>query len=111
MRRAALRSALSVKASAQQIVVLDVLTMATPKTKEIAAMLKNVSAEGKALLLLPESNETVELSTRNIPTAKTLRASYLNVRDILGADYVIMPVDALKVVESMLGSPVSVGVE
>jgi len=61
MRRAALRSALSVKASAEQIVVIDRLEMAAPKTKEIVRLLRSVSADsGKALFLLPERNEFVE---------------------------------------------------
>jgi len=114
MRRAALRSALSVKASAEQIVVIDRLEMAAPKTKEIVRLLRSVSADsGKALFLLPERNEFVERSVRNIETARTLRASYLNVRDLLGSDYVVMPLGALKVIESFLGSenPVSDGVE
>ncbi len=104
MRRAALRSALSVKAASQQIVVMDTLELATPKTKEIAGVLKKVSASGKALILLAERNETVERSVRNISTAKTLRAHYLNIRDLLGADYVVVPLAALKVIESILGA-------
>ncbi len=114
MRRAALRSALSVKAAAEQIVVIDQLEMAAPKTKEITRFLRSVSADsGKALFLLPERNEFVERSVRNIETARTLRAGYLNVRDLLGFDYVVMPLGALKVIESFLGSENSVsdGVE
>ncbi len=103
MRRAALRSALSVKAASQQIVVMDTLELATPKTKEITGLLKKVSASGKALILLAERNEIVERSVRNIATAKTLRAHYLNIRDLLGADYVVVPLAALKVIESILG--------
>ena len=114
MRRAALRSALSVKASSQQIVLLDNLTMESPKTKVLSGILKNVAADkGKALILLPERNEAVEHSVRNIAKVKTLRASYLNVRDLLGADYLIMPLGALEVIEAILGieARASVGVE
>lgn len=104
MRRAALRSALSVKATAQQIVVVDQLSMAAPKTKEFARVLQNLSAvDGKALILLPERNTSVELSVRNLPTARTLRAHYLNIRDLMSADYLIMPLGALEVIESILG--------
>ncbi len=104
MRRAALRSALSVKAAAQQIVVVDQLTMAAPKTKEFVRVLQNLSAvDGKALILLPERNAPVELSVRNLPTARTLRAHYLNIRDLMSADYLIMPLGALEVIESILG--------
>ncbi|MEA3396935.1 MAG: 50S ribosomal protein L4 [Chloroflexota bacterium] len=104
MRRAALRSALSVKASAAGIVVVDELRMPAPKTREMKQLLQNLSvAEGKVLLLLPERNESVELSARNLPKVRTLRAHYLNVRDLLGSDHIIVPLGALEVVESILG--------
>lgn len=103
MRRAALRSALSVKAMEQQVVLLDDLKMDVPKTKEMVAVLNRLSAQGKVLILLPERNEFVERSVRNLPEVKTLRAHYLNVRDLLGADYIVMPLAALEVVETILG--------
>jgi len=98
MRHAALRSALSVKAAQSEIVVLDELTMAGPKTKEMAAALNRLVGDASALIILPGPDEMVEKSVRNLPTAKTLRASYLNIRDLLGYDRVVMPlgtVDAL----------------
>jgi len=98
MRHAALRSALSVKAAQSEIVVLDQLTMAGPKTKEMAAALTRLVGDASALIILPGPDEMVEKSVRNLPTAKTLRASYLNIRDLLGYDRVVMPmgtVDAL----------------
>jgi large subunit ribosomal protein L4 len=105
MRRAALRSALSVKATAQQIVVVDQLEMAAPKTKDIVRVLMNLSAgEGKSLILLPERNESVELSVRNLKSAKTLRVNYLNIRDLLSCDYLVVPLGSLDVIESILGS-------
>ena len=104
MRRAALRSALSVKAAAQQIVVVDQLAMDAPKTKEMVRVLHNLSVvDGKALILLSERNAPVELSIRNLPTARTLRAHYLNIKDLMSADYLVMPLGALEVVESILG--------
>ncbi|MEJ5309257.1 MAG: 50S ribosomal protein L4 [Anaerolineae bacterium] len=104
MRRAALRSALSVKAAAQQIVVVDQLAMDAPKTKEMVRVLRNLSVvDGKSLILLPERNAPVELSIRNLPTAKALRAHYLNIKDLMSADYLVMPLGALEVVESILG--------
>ncbi len=104
MRRGALRSALTVKAKDQEIVVVDTLTMAAPKTKEMVQVLQNLSAaEGKTLVLLGERNFPVEYSVRNIPNAQVLRAHYLNIRDLLRADKVIMPLQALEVIESILG--------
>ena len=103
MRRAALRSALSAKAMEDQIVVLDALEMEVPKTKEMVAVLRNLGLEGRVLVLLPERSEPVEKSARNLPQVKTLRASYLNIRDLLGYDHVLMPMGALQVIESILG--------
>ena len=102
MRRAALRSALSVKAG--QIVVVDELAMEQPRTKVMKQVLQHLAVdEGKVLILLPERNEAVEYSARNLPQVRTLRASYLNIRDLLGADHIVMPLGALEVVESILG--------
>ena len=104
MRRAALRSALSAMASAQQIVVVDQLDMEAPKTKEIVRVLSNLSAnDGKTLILLPEKNTPVELSVRNLPKAKTLRVQYLNVRDLLSSDCLVVPLASLEVIESIWG--------
>lgn len=103
MRRAALRSALSAKAGEGQIVVLDALSMDAPKTKEMARVLDNLGLGAKVLILLPEGNEAVEKSAHNLPRVNTLRASYLNVRDLLVHDHVVMPQGALQVVESILG--------
>jgi len=114
MRRAALRSALSVKAASEQIIIVDNLAMDVPKTKVVSSMLKSLAAdEGKFLILLPERSEAVERSVHNIEKAKTLRASYLNIRDLLGADYLVIPLGALEVIGAILGkqTPASVDVE
>ena len=91
MRRAALRSALSVKAGNGDIVILDNIGMEMPKTKEMVALMNRLVAEDSALLLLAERNENVEISARNITDVKALRASYLNIRDLLGYDKIVMP--------------------
>jgi large subunit ribosomal protein L4 len=103
MRHLALKSALSVKAADGQIMVLDAFEMPEPKTKEMEAILDNLDIYSTALILLPEQNTNVEKSANNLPYLKTLRAQYLNVRDILGYDYLIMPLGALKVIETILG--------
>jgi large subunit ribosomal protein L4 len=104
MRRAALRSALSDKAAADKVLVLSELSMDTPKTKQIVNVLEIlVAGSGKTLILLPEENNNVELSVRNLQTAKTLRAQYLNIRDLLSADFLVMPMETLKVIEGILG--------
>jgi large subunit ribosomal protein L4 len=104
MRREALRSALSIKAAQKEVVVLDELKMERPKTKEMVATLERLVGQASVLILLAESNEMIEKSARNLPDAKTLRANYLNVRDLLGYERLIMPLGALEIIQSYLGS-------
>jgi large subunit ribosomal protein L4 len=103
MRRAAYRSALSVKAQEEQIVVLDALEMGIPKTREMVGLIERLDLEGSVLIMLPEKNEGVERSARNLPNVKTVRASYLNIRDLLGYDYLLIPQGSVKVIEDILG--------
>ena len=103
MRRAALRSALSQKAAQKEIVLVDQLTLDQPKTKEMTALIGKLTGAGSALIVLDQSNENIERSVRNLPKVKTLRANYLNIRDLLGFEQVILLVGALDVIESYLG--------
>jgi large subunit ribosomal protein L4 len=104
MRRAALRSALTVKAMEERVVVLDSLTADEgAKTREMAAAMARVAPTGRALVLLADRNENVERAASNIANVKLLRAGYLNMRDLLDADYVVIPQDALAVLEGVLG--------
>jgi large subunit ribosomal protein L4 len=103
MRRLALRSALSAKAAQARIIVLDTLEFASPKTRFMDDTLNNLNVDSSAVILLPGRNDNVELSASNLPDVKTLHAHYLNVRDLLKYDYVIMPAGALAVVEEILG--------
>ncbi len=102
MRRAALCSALSVRAGAGDIVLLDDIRMDVPKTKVVALLVQTLTNGQSALLLLPERNETVEKSARNLEHVKALRANYLNVRDLLGYSKIVMPLAALDVVSGFL---------
>ena len=103
MRRAALRSALSVKAAEQQIILVDRLSWDRPRTRQMVELLDNLNVESSALILLAERNEAVEKSANNLPEVKTLRANYLNIRDLLNYDYLLVPLDSLRVIESILG--------
>jgi len=103
MRRLALRSALSVKAREGQVVLVDKLEMAAPKTKEMLTVLDGLTGTSSALILLPERDANVEKSVNNLPYAKTLRAQYLNMVDIFGYDYLVLPLAAVKVIEDVLG--------
>ena len=103
MRRQALRSALSVKATESQVRVLDALEMSAPKTKEVTSLLQNLGVDSSALILLPQRDEVILRSVRNLPKVRTLVAQYLNVRDLLKYDYVLMPLASLEVIEGILG--------
>jgi large subunit ribosomal protein L4 len=103
MRRAALRSALSVKAAEAQIVLLDELAMEQAKTREFMDVLDRLEVTDSTLVLLPEKNEVIEKSVRNLPNVKTLHAGYLNVRDLLRYNTVLMPLGSLDVIVSLLG--------
>jgi large subunit ribosomal protein L4 len=105
MRQAAIRSALSAKAAEQGVVVLDALALPEIKTKLMAQALGNLVGESSALILVPEKNEEYQrviLSTNNLPEAKALLVSYLNIRDLLGYDRLILPLPALQSLESWL---------
>lgn len=105
MRRAALRSALSVKAAESAIVLVDEMSMAEPKTRLMAETLNNLVGDASALVLIPEraSYENVRLSSSNLPGTKVLVASYLNIRDLFNFDKLIVPLAALDVIQSNLG--------
>jgi large subunit ribosomal protein L4 len=104
MRRAALRSALSAKAAEAGIVIVDELTLAEPKTKLMAQALHTLAGESSALVLLPEkaNYEGVTRATHNIPDAKILLATYVNVRDVLGFDKIVMPLQTIDVLKANL---------
>lgn len=103
MRRQALRSALSVKASGAQFRVLDELEMSEPKTKEILRILESLEAGSSVLILLPQSDQVILRSVSNLPKVRTLVAQYLNVRDLLKYDTILMPLASLEVIEGILG--------
>ena len=104
MRRAAICSALSAKAASGDIVVLDHIAMAEPKTKEMAQMMERLVGKNSVVLVLPQRDMTVERSARNIPDVKALNALYLNVRDLLGHNKLVLAADALDVLAGFLGS-------
>jgi large subunit ribosomal protein L4 len=103
MRRGAIRSALSALARDNQLIFVDRLAVDTPKTKEMSRILNSLAGTTKTLVLVAERSENVQRSVNNLPNAKTLRASYLNIRDLLQYDKVIVPLDALEVIKSIWG--------
>jgi len=105
MRQAALRSALSVKAAESMIVVVDELKVNEPKTRIMAGALNTLVGDASALVLIPstEEYEGVIRSTNNIPDAKVLNANYINIRDLMVFDKLVLPVAALDLIKANLG--------
>jgi large subunit ribosomal protein L4 len=106
MRQAALRSALSAKAAEAGIVVVDELNLEEPKTRLMIEALSNLVGESTALVLMPAKDQSYDAAMRsadNIEGAKVLLASYINVRDVLGFDKVVLPLKALDVLSAHLG--------
>jgi large subunit ribosomal protein L4 len=106
MRRSALRSALSVKAAEKQIVVLEGFDLPEPKTSLMVEALNNLVGDSSVLILMPEKGTAYDLvrqTINNIPEVKMLMANYLNIRDLLGYDMIIMPIGTIDVIASFLG--------
>ena len=101
VRRLAMKCALSSKVQNNEIIVLDALTMDAPKTKEFVAILNNIKASRKALVVTAEKNENVIKSARNIEGVQTALVNTLNVYDILNHDTFVITTDAVKKVEEV----------
>ena len=101
VRRLALKSAFSSKVIAGEMLVLESLTVEEIKTKTIVNMLNALGADRKVLLVLPEKDEKVVLSARNIPGVKTALVNTLNVYDILNCDKFIVVKDAVAQLEEV----------
>jgi large subunit ribosomal protein L4 len=105
MRRAALRSALSAKAADAGLVVIDELALEEPKTRLMVQALNSLVGEATALVVAAEkdaSYDVVARSTNNLPDAKLLLVNYLNIRDLLKYEKIVMPLKALDVLKSTL---------
>lgn len=102
VRRLAIKSALSSKVIANEIIVLDQLTFAAPKTKEFANILNNLKVDRKALVVTANYEDNVALSARNIPGVKFVAADGINVRDVLVYDKLIITKEAVEKVQEVL---------
>jgi len=100
-RRLALKSALSAKAQETAIVVIDEIKMDAPKTKEFAAFLKAVDAQGKTLVVTAAVDQNVVKSGRNIPGCQVTFANLLNVYDIVNAKKLVLDKAALQKIEEV----------
>ena len=101
VRRLAFKSAMTTKLNAGEIIVVDKLELKDAKTKLMAETLKKLQAEKKALVILPEREESVIRATANLPQAKVSYVNTLNVYDILNADKLVMTVAAKESVEEV----------
>ena len=101
VRRLALKSALSAKAQAEEIVVIDEIKMNEIKTKTFKKFLDAVKVEKKALVITAEANELVIKSARNIAGVKTTFANLINVYDILNANKLVLDKAALAKIEEV----------
>ena len=102
-RQLALRSALSEKVEAKELVVLEKLEVKTPKTKEMIEVLNTLKiADKKILMVVKELDENLILASRNIGNLILILADEINVLDIVGTDVMVITEDALKYVEEVL---------
>jgi len=104
MRRGAIRSALSALVRDDQLVVVDKLDIDAPKTKAMRQLISTLVGEQSALLVVAPGQKTLRKSVSNLPDAHSIVANYLNIRDLLKYDKVIMSLDALDVVKSVWGA-------
>ncbi len=108
MRRLAIRSALSDKVANASLIVVNELGLETPSTKGMLKLLAQLPTPGKrVLMMLPQRDENVVLSTRNIPLAKVQHVASINVIELLKHDYVIMPVKTVRWLELVFGEGLS----
>lgn len=101
VKRLAIKSAFSAKTADNELVVLDALTVDGYKTKTVAEMLKALGADKKVLIVLPEVNNQIIKSARNIPGVKTAQVNTINVYDLVNADKLIIVKDALSRIEEV----------
>lgn len=103
VKRLARRSALSAKAKSQSILVVEDLNFETPKTKEFTNILKSLGLENKkSLFVLPDTNNNVYLSSRNLKTSNVVTASELNTFEVVNASNVVLLESSVEVLESIL---------
>ncbi len=109
MRRLAIRSALSDKVATDSLIVVNELSLANPRTKDMLATLSKLpTREGKrVLMMLPQRDESVVLSTRNIPNAKVQHVCSINLVELLKHDYVVMPIKTVRWIEMVFGAGLS----
>ncbi len=108
MRRLAIRSALSDKVANEKLIVVSDLALEAPRTKDMVAILGKLPLDGKrVLMMLPQRDENIVLSLRNIPSAKVQHVSAINVVELLKHDCLIMPLKTVRWIELVFGEGMS----
>ena len=100
-KRLAIKSCLSSKVIENELTVVDKIELKEIKTKEVAKMLNNLKLAGKTLILLPEKNEVIQKSARNIEGVKTSLVNTINVYDLLKYNKLVLTVDSVKNLEEV----------
>ena len=100
-RRLAIKSILSSKVLEKELTVVEKLELKEIKTKTMVKALADLKVEGKTLIVLPENNQNVLMSSRNIEGVKTITANNINVFDLLKYTNLILPVDTVKKLEEV----------
>ena len=98
----ALKSALTLKAQAKDIIVIDELNFEAPSTKAAVEVLSKVNAKAKTLIVISEENDNLVASARNIPGVIVVKTNNLSVYDILNSDSVVFTKESVKAVEGGL---------
>lgn len=103
MRQKAIRCALSALVRDEQLVLVETFSFDKPKTADMQRALHAIAGSEKVLVVIAEQNENIKRSLQNLPKAHSILANYLNVRDLLQYDKVIMSLDALEIVNNIWG--------
>ena len=101
VKRLALKSVLSAKAASGELIVVDAIELPAIKTADFQKFLTAVKADGKAVVVTPEKNDTIVKSARNIPGVLTTPATILSVYDLLNAKYLVLDQRALATIEEV----------
>ena len=100
-RRLAIKSCLSSKVIENELTVVDKFEFNAIKTKEVAKMLNSLKLEGKTVILLPEGNENIQKSARNIKGVKTLSVNTINAYDLVNYKNLVVTLDTVKKLEEV----------
>lgn len=105
VRQLAIRSALSAKLRDERVVVIEGMRDVEPKTKEMLAVVAALPESRSFLLVLPEKIDAIDRATGNIPNVRTILAPYLNVRDVLKFDRLVLMSESIPVIEGLWSLP------